>query len=210
MNDYIQSLQWRYATKKFDATKKVSEKDLETILESVQLSASSYGLQPYHAFVITDKEIRKKLQPVSWGQTQIVDATYLIVFANKVKVDTEWIDGYLHNVSKTRSTPTENLKDYGDFMKSKILPLTKDQQDNWTAKQVYIALANLMSSAAQLEIDTCPIEGFEADAYNEILGLKEKGLNACVVAAVGYRADEDETQHYAKVRQSKEELFTHI
>lgn len=210
MNTYIESLQWRYATKKFDATRKISDNDLQILLESMRLSASSYGLQPYHIFVVTDPEIRKKLQPVSWGQTQIVDASHLIVIANKKEVDGAFIDHYLENVSSTRNIPLEGLNQYADFMKSKVTSLTAEEQNTWAAKQNYIVLGNLLSAAATLEIDSCPMEGFEAEAYNEILGLSEKGLNATVVAAVGYRSSEDETQHYAKVRQPENELFTHI
>ena len=210
MNNYLQNLQWRYATKKFDATKKITDEDLKILLESMRLSASSYGLQPYHIFIITDTEIRKKLQPVSWGQTQIVDASHLIVLANKTEVDETWIDGYVAKVSETRNIPLEGLNDYSDFMKSKILPLSSEEQATWAAKQNYLVLANLLSSAAELKIDACPMEGFEPEAYNEILGLSAKGLNATLVATIGYRSSEDQTQHYAKVRQATNELFTHI
>ncbi len=210
MNTYIESLQWRYATKKFDATKKISDKDLKILLESMRLTASSYGLQPYHIFVITDDDIRKKLQPASWGQSQIVDASHLLVLANKTEVDATWIDKYLSNVSETRDIPLEALNDYSNFMKSKVLALSPEEQSTWAAKQNYLVLGNLLSAAAELRIDACPMEGFEAEAYNEILGLTAKGLSATLVAAVGYRSAEDETQHYAKVRQAENELFTHL
>lgn len=210
MNNYIDSLQWRYATKKFDADKKVSNEDLNKLLESMRLSASSYGLQPYHIFVITDPEIRKKLLPVSWGQSQIVDASHLIVLANKTDVDADWIDGYLTNVSETRNIPAEALNDYADFMKSKVLALSPEEQATWASKQNYLVLGNLLSAAADLKIDTCPMEGFEPEAYNDILGLSAKGLNATLVATIGYRSPEDQTQHYTKVRQPIEQLFTHI
>ncbi len=210
MNNYVENLEWRYATKKFDAKQKIAEKDLQILLNSMRLTASSYGLQPYHIMVITDPEIRKKLQPVSWGQTQIVDASHLIVLANKTEVDADWIDTYLTNVSETRNIPLEALNAYADFMKSKILVLSPKEQAEWASKQNYLVLGNLLSAAAELKIDTCPMEGFEAEAYNEILGLSEKGLNATVVTAIGYRSSEDETQHYAKVRQPESELFTHI
>lgn len=210
MNNYIENLQWRYATKKFDASQKVSDENLKILLESMQLTASSYGLQPYHIFIITNSEIREKLKPVSWDQTQIVDASHLIVLASKTKVDADWIDGYLTNMSETRNIPFEALNDYSDFMKSKILPLSPEEQATWAAKQNYLVLGNLMSAAAELKIDTCPIEGFEPEAYNKILGLSEKKLNATLVAAIGYRSSEDESQHYKKVRQPENELFTYL
>ncbi|MFS4469448.1 NAD(P)H-dependent oxidoreductase [Maribacter sp. 2210JD10-5] len=210
MKEYIESLQWRYATKKFDATKKVSQENLDIILESARLSASSYGLQPYHIFVINDEGVRKQLQPVSWGQTQIVDASHLLVIANKTEVDEDWINSYLKDVSETRNIPLESLDQYGDFMKSKVLALTPEERANWTSKQAYIALGNLMSAAALLKIDTCPMEGFEPEAYNSILNLTEKGLNAALVLPIGYRSSEDGTQHFSKVRQSKKDFIQHI
>ena len=210
MNNIIENRTWRYATKKFDSTKKISDEDFELLLESVRLSASSYGLQPYHIFVVSDKEIREKLKPVSWGQSQITDASHLLVLANQTDFGGELVDDYLVNLSEIRNIPIEELKDYSDFAKSKLVDLPKNIKNNWAAKQVYIALGNLMQAAAELKIDTCPMEGFEAEAYDKILGLTEKGLTTSVVLPVGYRSDEDETQHYAKVRKSNKELFTHI
>ncbi|MEX0362024.1 MAG: NAD(P)H-dependent oxidoreductase, partial [Allomuricauda sp.] len=167
MSNILENRTWRYATKKFDPDKKVSDQDLELLLEATRLSASSYGLQPYLVFVITDPEIRGKLKPVSWGQSQITDASHLIVFANVTDFGEELLDSYVQNVSSTRNIPEESLKGYGDFMKSKLLDLPVNVKSSWTMKQVYIALGNLMQAAAELKIDTCPMEGFEAKAYNE-------------------------------------------
>lgn len=210
MNNTLESRKWRYATKKFDSTKKVSNKDLETLLEATQLSASSYGLQPYHVLIITDTAIREELKPVSWGQSQITGASHLLVFANQTDFGGELVDDYLQNVSETRNIPNEELKGYGEFTKSKLVDLPASDKENWTAKQVYIALGNVMQAAAELKIDTCPMEGFEAEAYNNILELNGKHLNAAVVLPIGYRSEEDEAQHYAKVRKSKQTLFTYI
>lgn len=210
MSTVLEHRTWRYATKKFDAAKKVSEQDLETLLEATRLSASSYGLQPYHIFVISDQETKEKLKPASWGQSQITDASHVIVFANATDFGEELVDDFLANVSETRNIPTEGLKGYSDFMKSKLMALPRETKNTWTAKQAYIAFSNLMQAAAELKIDTCPMEGFESDKYNEILGLTEKNLNAAVVLPIGYRSEEDETQHLPKVRKSKEELFTLI
>lgn len=210
MSTVLEHRTWRYATKKFDTTKKVSDEDLETLLEATRLSASSYGLQPYHIFVITDQEIKEKLKPASWNQSQITDASHIIVFANATDFGEELVDDFLTNVSETRNIPEEGLKGYSDFMKSKLMDLPAETKNNWTAKQAYIAFGNMMQAAAELKIDTCPMEGFESDTYNEILGLNEKNLNAVLVLPIGYRSDEDQTQHLPKVRKSKEELFTLI
>ena len=210
MSDYLESLNWRYATKKFNSEKQISDADLNTLLEAIRLSPSSYGLQPYHVFIIKDKELRGKLKAASWGQPQITDSSCLIVFANNTSFDADLIDNYLANVSDTRDIDLNNLQGYGDFMKSKLLDLPDNIKENWSARQTYLALGNLLSAAANLKIDACPMEGFEAEVYNELLGLNDKELNTSVVAAIGYRAEEDDTQHYKKVRQSKELLFTHI
>lgn len=210
MTSVIENRTWRYATKKFDSSKKISTSDLETVLEATRLSASSYGLQPYYLINVEDEEIRKKLQPASWGQTQIVDASHLFVFANKVDFDELWIDSYLNNVSETRNFPLEKLKGYGDFMKSKLTSLPKVTKGEWAIRQVYLALGNAMQAAAELKIDTCPMEGFEPEKYNQILGLNDKGLNAAVVLTLGYRSEEDQTQNFAKVRNPKEEFHITI
>ena len=207
MSTFIENQNWRYATKKFDATKKISKEDLEKIKEAIRLSASSYGLQPYQVFIVENPELRAKLQPVSWGQSQIVDASQLFVFANIVDVKENHIDDYMNNMATTRGMKTEDLKGYSDFMKSKIIPLPTEAKANWTSKQTYLALGNLLNAAAELKIDVTPIEGFEPEKYNDILGLNTLGLNASLVATIGYRHEEDATQHYPKVRKSNEELF---
>ena len=210
MNNFIENQNWRYATKKFDATKKVSTEDLETLKKAIQLSSSSYGLQLYKVFIIENPEVRAQLQPVSWGQSQIVDASHLLVFANIVNVQESHIDAYVQNIADTRGLSVEDLKGYSDFMKSKIVPLPVEQKAVWTSKQTYLALGNLLNAAAELKIDVTPMEGFEPEKYNEILGLGRLGLNASLVAAIGYRHEEDATQHYAKVRKPIEELFETI
>ena len=210
MSKYIENLNWRYATKKFDISKKIPLETLEELKDAIQLSASSYGLQPYEILIIEDEEIRKKLRDASWGQSQITDASQLVVFANMTDFDESLVDDYISNVGITRNLDTANLKGYGDFMKTKLKPLPKDTKATWTAKQTYLALGNLLSAAADFKIDACPMEGFDSDKYNEILGLDSQNLNASVIATIGYRSKEDETQHYKKVRKSKNELFTTI
>lgn len=207
MSKFIEQQNWRYATKKFDATKKISTSDLEILKEAIRLSTSSYGLQPYKVFIVENPEIREQLKPASWDQSQIVDASHLVVFANYTSLDESVIDNYIKRISKTREIAEENLKGYGDFMKSKILGLTPAQQAVWTSKQTYLALGNLLNAAAELEIDVTPMEGFEPEKYNDILKLSEQNLNASLVATIGYRHEEDANQHVKKVRKSKEELF---
>ena len=210
MSTFIENQNWRYATKKFNSEKKISESDLEILKDAIQLSSSSYGLQPYKVLIIENEEIRKQLQPASWGQSQIVDASHLLVFANITNIDADYINNYAENMATTRNIPLESVKGYADFMIGNITGLTPEQQNIWTAKQTYLALGNLLNAAAELKIDVTPMEGFLPEQYDEILGLKEKGLHATLVATVGYRHHEDDTQHYIKVRKPKSELFETI
>jgi nitroreductase len=210
MNNFIKDANWRYATKKFDASKKIATQDLEILKEAIRLSASSYGLQPYKILVIENPEIRAKLQPVAWGQSQVVDASQLLVFANITNFGDTEIDAFIKNLTETRGITTESVQGYADFMKSKILALSEDQRNVWSSKQTYIALTNLMNAAAELKIDVTPMEGFETEKFNEILGLDKLGLSAALIATIGYRHEEDATQNYAKVRKSNEQLFINL
>lgn len=207
MNTFLENQNWRYATKKFDASKKISAEDLKTLKEAIRLSSSSYGLQPYKVIVVENPELRAKIQPAAWGQSQIVDASHLIVFANITNFGNAEIDEALANFTTTRGLPSDALNGYGDFMKSKISSLPVETRNVWTAKQTYLALGNLLNAAAELKIDVTPMEGFEPTLVNEILGLDKLGLNASLLATIGYRHKEDETQHYKKVRKSNEALF---
>ena len=207
MSNFLNNQNWRYATKKFDATKKVSVEDLNTLKEAIRLSSSSYGLQPYKIIVVENPELRAQLQQAAWGQSQIVDASHLFVFANDTNIGDGEIDSFLNAISITRETPLESLAGYGDFMKSTISTLEPAVKNIWTSKQTYLALGNLLNAAAELKIDVTPMEGFVPAKVNEILGLDKQNLNASLIATIGYRHEEDATQFYKKVRKSQEELF---
>jgi nitroreductase len=210
MSTLLENLNWRYATKKFDATKKISASDLNTLKEAVRLAASSYGLQPYKVIIVENPEIREQLKAAAYGQTQITDASQLFIFANDLNAGPESVASYIKNISETRGVPTEALGGFADMMNGVISGLSQDAKNIWTAKQTYIALGTLLSAAAELKIDATPMEGFNAAAFNEILGFDKLGLNASVIATVGYRHDEDDAQHHKKVRKSHEELFITI
>lgn len=205
--ELIKKLNWRYATKKFDPNKKVSQENLETIKHAIQLSVSSYGLQLYKILIIEDKKLRDQLRPASWNQSQITDASHLFVFCNYTKVKPNHIDQFIDLTAKKRQLKLDELNGYGDFIKTKIAEKSSEEQFYWTKNQTYIALANLLSICAELKIDACPMEGFEPEKYNEILGLTEQGLNASVIATIGYRDTQDQTQHLSKVRKPLERLF---
>jgi nitroreductase len=206
----LQNLKWRYATKKMDASKKVSEQDMDYIKEVVQLSASSYGLQPYTVLDIKSPQLREELKPLSWNQSQITDASHLLVFCNKTNVNEQDVDELIQLKSETTGVPIDKISGYGDFIKGKLKEKSETEMFHWTAKQAYIALSNAMNACAELQIDCTPMEGFEPDAYNQKLGLTEKGLNACVVLAIGYRDSEDASQNSKKVRKSIDTIFEDI
>lgn len=210
MSNFLENQNWRYATKKFDATKKISTDDLNFLKEAIRLSSSSFGLQLYKVIIIDNDDVRANLLPASYGQTQIVDASQVIVFANFTHANNDDIDAYLKNVVDTRNLPAESMSGYGDYMKGAIGYKSEDDKKVWNEKQTYLALGNLLNAAAELKIDACPMEGFVASQYNEILGLNELNLNASLVATIGYRSDEDATQQYKKVRKSNEDLFITI
>jgi len=205
--ELIKHLSWRYATKKFDATKKVSEESIELLEEAIRLSASSYGFQPYKVMIISQDELRQQLRPLTWDQSQVVDASHLFVFCSQLEFTDEQVDEYITRKSETQGIPLDKLGGYADFMKTKLKEKSPEIMKHWTAKQTYLALGNLLAACAELKIDTCPMEGFEAAAYDKILGLKDKGLTTTVLMAVGYRSEKDKNQHLTKVRKNKGQLF---
>ena len=210
MNKYIENLHWRYATKKFNPEKHVSKDDLETLLDAIRLSASSYGLQPYEVMVIEDPEVRAKLKPAAFGQPQITDASYLMVFAYNTNVDEHYLDEFIKNNSETRNKPVEDFQDLKEMIKNSVLTFTVEAKHIWASRQVYIALGNLLSAAADLKIDVCPMEGFNSAEFDELLDLKSKDLKSVTLATVGYRSETEQLKDAKKVRKSKDELFTRI
>jgi len=207
MSDFITNQNWRYATKKFNAAKKISTQDLNTLKEAIRLSSSSYGLQPYKVIIVENPDLRAQLQPAAYGQAQVVDASHLIVFAHDTNVDDDTVNQYINRISETRNIPVESLAGFGDYMKGGINSMPQDVKNIWASKQTYLALGNLLNAAAELKIDITPMEGFVPAKVNEILGLDKLNLNASLMATIGYRHDEDATQHSKKVRKSNEELF---
>jgi nitroreductase len=208
MKQITEALNWRYATKKYDTTKKVSTENIENLKGAIQLSASSFGLQPYRILVIEDEAIRAKLIGASFNQTQITDASHLFVFTIENTIDDAYVDAYFDNLSKTRDLKIEgDILNYKGYILGHINRLSAEQKKAWATNQAYLALGNLLYTAALLEIDATPMEGFVAAQYNEILGLDKKDISAVVIAAVGYRHKEDFFQHFKKVRKFTEDLF---
>ena len=206
----LENLKWRYATKKFDTAKKLSAAQLEYLLNAVQLAPSSYGLQSYKVLVVENPEIREKLRGAAHGQTQLTDASQVIVFATETNIDGALVNKYVDHIAKTRDIDRKHLHEYEHRMLGTVNHLSDEQKIGWSTKQTYIALGFLLAAAAELGIDACPMEGFEPGKFDEILGLKEKGLATTVIAPIGFRSDEDHYSHLAKVRRPAEEFFIHV
>jgi nitroreductase len=207
MNTIIEDLNWRYATKKFDTNKKISVEDLETIKESLRLVPSSYGLQPLKFLLIQNDSLRQQLKEKSFNQSQIVDASHLLVICSLIEINEEYINNHIKNMAQIRSVSVDSIAGFGNYMKKEILSMKKEKMAEWNAKQAYIALGQLLHTCANLRIDATPMEGFEADAYNDILNLNEKGLQAVLVCPIGYRSVNDQNQFLKKVRKPKNSLF---
>lgn len=203
----LNHLKWRYATKQFDTAKVVSKDQIQLLKLAIQLSPSSYGLQLYKVLIIENPKLQKALKPHSWNQEQITEASHLFVFCNFMQVSDNHIDEYIKQTAEIRNLERNDLKGYGDFMKSKIAEFSDTERLHWTKRQTYLALGNLLNACAELKIDACPMEGFDAEAYNDILNLNDQNLNAAVIAPIGYRSSKDQTQFNIKVRKPLSELF---
>jgi nitroreductase len=206
----VRQLNWRYATKRFDPEQTIPAADWKTLEQALVLSPSSFGLQPWKFIVITDRDIRAKLQPVSWNQSQITEASHLVVFAARKNLGTADIDRYVARIAEVRKVTVQSLAAYRGMMENSVVSRPPEAIHQWAARQAYIALGNFLTTAAMLGIDTCPIEGFEPAKYDEILGLGKLGYTAVVVAAAGYRAKNDQYAQYPKVRFAPEDVILSI
>ncbi len=211
MNQYIDNLNWRYATKKFDPTKKLTAEQLDMLCESLRLAPSSSGLQPWKFFCITDEQTRKELFPISDEQNQVIEASVLFVIASRINFDETDIDRYIARVAEVRDVTIESL---AKFRQSRIDDIvvgkSVEERDSWSARQSYIALGFLLSCAAQNGIDVCPMEGFDAQKVTEYLGADKEGYVARAYCAVGFRDESDSLIQKKKVRFSTEQVIKKI
>ena len=207
----VQQLSWRYATKKFDPTRKISADDWKAIEAALLRTPSSYGLQPWKFIVVTHDATRAKLVSASWGQNQVADASHLVVFAIRKNLNGEDIDRYIRRIAQVRGVSVSSLTAFRETMLRAIQGTPNSSEiDNWSSRQVYIALGNFMTSAAMLGIDTCPMEGIKPSEYDAILGLTPEGYSTVVVCAAGYRAEDDPSAALRKVRYAAEEVIQHV
>jgi len=202
---------WRYATKQFDASKKIPTAVWAALEDSLILSPSSYGLQPWQFCVIESSDLRTSLRPHSWNQSQVTDASHLVVFAIPKKVDVPYMERYLDRIAEVRSVSVESLGFYRDMMMGDVITGPRSAWvHEWAARQVYIALGNFMTSAALVGIDTCPLEGIDPGQYDAILNLPAMGYNTVVACAAGYRSSGDKYATLPKVRFEKTDLVCHL
>ncbi len=199
-SDALAALNWRYACKKFDPTRKIPADAWAALEQSLLLSPSSYGLQPWKFFVVENPAVREQLLPHSWGQRQVVDADKLVVFAVKKEVSVADADRLIARTSQVREVHVETLAGYHKMMAGSLTRTPADEIDVWMSRQVFIALGFFLTTAAVLGVDTCPMEGFVPEKYDEVLGLGAKGYASRVVATAGYRAADDAYGTAKKVR----------
>lgn len=206
----LANLKWRYATKRMNGQKVPAEK-LENILEAIQLAPSSIGLQPFTVIVVDDAEMRAKIAPAIFNQPQITQGSHVLVFAAWTAISDESIHKYLNHIASLRGIPIEALDGMKNMIYGSISGKTPEQILNWNSRQSYIALGTGLVAAAEELVDATPMEGFDPEALDLALGLKEKGLHSTVVLVLGYRdAENDYLNGAAKVRRPKDELFVRI
>ncbi|HVU26800.1 MAG TPA: NAD(P)H-dependent oxidoreductase [Verrucomicrobiae bacterium] len=207
----LNALEWRYATKFFDLAKKIPADAWQTLERALVLTPTSFGLQPYKFLVINDPARRAALLPHTWNQRQVVDASHYVVFTARTKITESDVDKLIRRISEVRNVPVETLNGYRDIMVGDVVNGARGKiAHEWATRQTYIALGNLMTSAAVLGIDTCPIEGFVPAEYDRLLHLKDSGYASVVCCALGYRSSEDKYAKLPKVRFAAEALIQKI
>ncbi|GAC20488.1 NAD(P)H-dependent oxidoreductase [Paraglaciecola arctica] len=211
MSELLQDLQWRYATKKMDPTKAVSTENVDFILEAIRLSASSSGLQPYDVIVVTNPEIRAQIVPHAWNQQQISDGSHLLVFAAWDNYTAERINTMFDLVNEKRGFKNEGWENYRQMLLNTYPSRDPETNFQHAARQAYIGLGSALIAAAEMKVDSTPMEGFSPDKVDEILGLKERGLKSVVLLPLGYRADEgDWLVNLEKVRRPTDSFITQV
>jgi nitroreductase len=206
----LQALNWRYATKVFDASKTIDDATWQSLEEALILAPSSYGLQPWKFIVVRDPAVREKLVAASWGQSQPRDASHFVVFAVKEDLGDEHLDRYMARTAEVRGVPAESLAGFRKVISQSLEAARTDGRlDNWQTRQLYIALGQFMASAALLGVDTCPMEGLVPAQYDAALGLDGTGWKSVFACAAGYRSAEDKYASTPKVRFTADEVIEH-
>lgn len=206
IDTFLENLNWRYATKSFDSSKKIDSTLLSKLLDSSRLSPSSFGLQPWKFFVVEDLAIREKLKSHAWNQPQITECSHLVVFANRASVDEDYINNFTAQIEKERGLAVGSVDPYKSMILGSLPMMQGEQGQSWMTKQLYIALGVLMTACSEAKVDSCPMEGFDPLKFDEILGLPTKGYHSRVLCALGYRSPEDKAASAKKIRFQSSEV----
>ena len=206
----IKNLEWRYATKKFDATKLLSDLQINTLKKAFNLTATSYGLQPIKMVVVHNKKLQQELVKYSWNQQQIAQASHVLVLCIQKNISNEDIESYFSLVKKIRNTPDKILNPFKEYLKNDMDTKSEVDLHSWMKNQAYIALGNLMTVAASENIDSCPMEGFIPKKYDTLLNLDKHNLKSVLVLPVGFRAEDDFMKDLKKVRKHTSEVIIEI
>lgn len=210
-SELISALEWRYATKKFDPSRIISQETWKALEESLRMSPSSYGLQPWRFFVIENSEVRKQLKVASWNQSQVTDASHYVVIAYQEAVGEADIRKFIETTAMVRGVELSTLDRYRKVIEGDLLTGTRSTEIvTWSQRQTYIAMGFVMLSAAMLGVDTCPMEGIDALEYDRILGLSGSGFKTVAGVALGYRHDEDKYALAKKVRYPANEVIRYV
>lgn len=209
-SELIELLEWRYATKVFDSNKIIPAETISALEKSLVLTPSSFGLQPWKFIIVTDKATKEALLPHSWNQQQVVDCSHLVVLAAKAPIGDAELDAFIDKTHEVRGGEKESLQFYRDMMGGFVAKMSDDQLLVWAKNQVYIALGQLMTSAAALGVDACPMEGITPSEYDKILGLEGTGYFTTLACPLGYRSEEDKYATLEKVRYEASEMIEHI
>ncbi|MCF6366201.1 MAG: NAD(P)H-dependent oxidoreductase [Bacteroidales bacterium] len=200
-------LNQRYSVKKFDETKRLTDEQVKNILKLTNLSASSYGMQPFKMVIVKEKEVKQKLVASSYGQTNIADSSYLIVFAARTDIDENFVGNYIGHIAKQRNVSIESLSSFRKMLVNYINNKDEKALFTWASQQIYIALGTFLIACASENIDACPIGGFIPSEYDKILKLEKHNLKPVVVSVMGYRHKDDSYQFKAKVRKPLNEMI---
>ena len=210
MSKVLEQLQWRYATKKFDTERKLAADQISTLKSAFDLTATSFGLQPLKLVIVADDKLKASLIQHSYNQQMVGDCSHLLVFCIEPGVDENYIRDHFNLIEEVRKTSRDILNPYQDYLIQHFKDKPSDEVDDWMTKQAYLAMGNLLTVCAMEEIDACPMEGFDPKQYDQLLGLKEKGLRSVLVMPVGYRDQDDFFSQLRKVRRGVDQVVIEV
>ncbi len=210
MKTIHEALMWRAAIKEYNKEAKLTEEDVNYLLDVVRMAPSSYGLQPYKLILVSDTDVREKLRAASYNQAQVTDASHFVVFASRTNENENDVKEYVERIVKERGVTEESLAGYADMMNGALSFMSEEMKASWAAKQAYLGLGFMLIAAALHEIDASPMEGFDKSAYDEILSLKESGYTVAVICALGKRVENEKYAEIKKIRKSKEKFIMTI